>query len=149
MASHWLVLPALWLVDLNIDWNKPWFHWILGNYGLTWLVGITTVFHMPLTIPLHSPNGRPAIRVVQGDCERVWPPPINTWRIGQNDYNFVDDIFRWIFLNEYLCILMEFAMMKSVPIDNISAFVLLMAWCLPGVQPEPLMIMMSGAIWLH
>ena len=31
---------------------------------------------IPLTVPLHSPNGRqmPAVRVVQGDCERVYCP---------------------------------------------------------------------------
>ena len=31
-------------------------------------------FQMPLTVPLHSPNGRPlpAISAVQGDCERVY-----------------------------------------------------------------------------
>ena len=36
-------------------------------------MGITTFFLRPLTVPLNSPNGRqmPAIRAVQGDCERV------------------------------------------------------------------------------
>ena len=37
------------------------------------LVGISTIFQKPLTVPLHSPNGRHllAIRAVQGDCEIV------------------------------------------------------------------------------
>ena len=71
---HWLVLPALWLVDLNIDWETRRLHWILGNYGLTWPVGISPVFQTPLTVPLHSPNGRemPVVRSVQGDCETVY-----------------------------------------------------------------------------
>ena len=43
------------------------------HYGLTWPVGIPTVFHTPVTISLDSPNGiKPAIRVVQEDCERVY-----------------------------------------------------------------------------
>ena len=58
-----------------IGWPK----YRLGNslhvihYRLTWPVGISTVFEMPLTVPLHSPNGRhlPAIKAVQGDCETV------------------------------------------------------------------------------
>ena len=43
------------------------------HYGLMWPVGISTDFQTPLTVPLHSPNGRqmPAVRAVQGDCERV------------------------------------------------------------------------------
>ena len=71
---HWLVLPALWLADLNIDWETRRLHWILGNYGLTWPMGISPVFQTPLTVPLHSPNGRemPVVRSVQGDCETVY-----------------------------------------------------------------------------
>ena len=44
------------------------------HHMLTRPVGISTVFQRPLTVPLHSPNGRqmPAVRVVQGDCEGVY-----------------------------------------------------------------------------
>ena len=44
------------------------------HYGLTWPVGIPTVFHTSVTVPLHCPNGRqlPAARAVQRDCERVY-----------------------------------------------------------------------------
>ena len=44
------------------------------NCGLTWPVGISIIFQRPLTVSLHSPYGRqmPAIRAVQGDCERVY-----------------------------------------------------------------------------
>ena len=59
-----------------------WYKYILGlpnvplRYGLIrmWPVGIPTIFQTPVTVPLHSPNGRqmPAIRAVQGDCERVY-----------------------------------------------------------------------------
>ena len=51
------------------------------HYGLTWPVGILTVFQTPVTVPLHCPNDRqlPAVRTVQGDCERVyeWFPPLS------------------------------------------------------------------------
>ena len=42
--------------------------------GLMWPMGISSIFQRPLTVPLHSPNGRqmPAIRVVQEDCKIVY-----------------------------------------------------------------------------
>ena len=38
------------------------------------IVGISTIFQRPLTVPLHSPDGRhlPAVRAMQGDCETVY-----------------------------------------------------------------------------
>ena len=51
-----------------IGWHRPfvigWSKYRLGlpgallHYGLTWPVGIPTVFQTPVTVPLHSPNGR-------------------------------------------------------------------------------------------
>ena len=72
MASNWLASPSV------IDWFK----YRLGlpsaplHYGLTWPVGILTVFQTPVTVPLHSHNGRqmPAVSAVQGDCKRVYSP---------------------------------------------------------------------------
>ena len=41
--------------------------------GLTWPLGISTIFQSPLTVPLHSPNGRQfAVKAVQEDSERVY-----------------------------------------------------------------------------
>ena len=59
-----------------IAWSK----YRLGNpshamyYGIMWPMGISTVFQRALTVPFHSPNSRhmPAVRAVQGDCERVY-----------------------------------------------------------------------------
>ena len=74
--------PIGWHCPFGIGWTK----YILGSpsaplhYGLTWPVGIPTVFQTPVTVPLHSPNGRPAVRAVQGDCERVLS---NAWRARQ------------------------------------------------------------------
>ena len=41
--------------------------------GLTWSVGISTVLQRSLKVPLHDPNDRllPAVRAMQGDCQRV------------------------------------------------------------------------------
>ena len=41
---------------------------------------ISTVSQRPLTVPLYSPNGRqlPAVRTVQGDCERVYSDELNS-----------------------------------------------------------------------
>ena len=60
----------LWLVGLNIGCDCLMSHCILGSCNL---LGISTVFRMPLTVPMHSPNTRQmhGIRAVQGDCERV------------------------------------------------------------------------------
>ena len=67
-----------------IGWHHPfvivWSKYRLGlpsaslHYGLTWPVGIPTVFQTPVTVPLHCPNGRqlPTVRAVQWDGERVY-----------------------------------------------------------------------------
>ena len=65
-----------WLHPFVIDWSK----YRLGlpsallHHVLARPVGISTAFQTPVTVPLHSPNGRqmPAVRAVQGDCERVY-----------------------------------------------------------------------------
>ena len=71
--SHQILLAGftfLWLAGLNIGWITP----VVMDCGIMWQVGISTIFHRPLTVPLHSLNGRqmPAIRAVQGDCEWVY-----------------------------------------------------------------------------
>ena len=68
-------LPLAGISSFVIGWSRytHQLHWILGNYGLKQLVIISNIFQTPLTVPLHSPNGRqmPAISAVQGDCEIV------------------------------------------------------------------------------
>ena len=63
--------PAIgWHHTFVIGWSK----YRLGlpraplHFGLTWPVGIRTVSQTPVTVPLHSPNGRqmPAVRVCKG-----------------------------------------------------------------------------------
>ena len=78
-GEPWGTRHALWTACIHA-FVIGWFKYRLGllsvplYYGFTWPVGIPTIFHTPVTVPLHSPNGRqmPAIRVVQGDCEIVY-----------------------------------------------------------------------------
>ena len=74
----------------------------------------------------------------------LFPPTINTLRRRQNGRRFPDDIFKCIFLNENVWILIKVSL-KFVPkgsIDNISALVKIMAWRRPGDKPlfEPIMV---------
>ena len=65
--------PCGWHHPLVIGWSK----YRLGlpsaplHYGLTWPVGILTVFSDLSDSPFHSLN-LPAVRAVQEDCERVY-----------------------------------------------------------------------------
>ena len=67
--------PIGWNLPFVIGWSKERFGLPSAplHYGLTWPVGIPTVFQTPVTVPLHCLNGRqlPAVRAVQRDCERV------------------------------------------------------------------------------
>ena len=62
---------------------------------------------------------------------------INTLRPRQNGRHFADDIFKGIFFNENVWILIKISL-KFVPkgsINNIPAMVQIMAWCRPGDKP--------------
>ena len=74
MASNWLASAFCdWLFNYRLGLPSATLH-----FGFTWPMGIPTIFQTPMTVlgtvPLHSPNGRqvPAVRAVQGDCERVY-----------------------------------------------------------------------------
>ena len=65
-------------------------------------------------------------------------------RSRQNGHHFPDDIFKCIFWNGYVWILIKISL-KFVPMDpvnNIPALVQIMAWCLPGDKPlsEPMVV---------
>ena len=69
---------------------------------------------------------------------------VNTLRQRQNGRHFADNIFKCIFLNEKIRILMKISL-KFVPevrINNIPALVLIMDRGRPGDKPlsEPMMI---------
>ena len=68
---------------------------------------------------------------------------INTLRPRQNGRHFPDDIFKCIFLNENVWILLQISLkfVPKGPINNIPALVQIMAWRRPGDKPlsEPRM----------
>ena len=69
---------------------------------------------------------------------------VKTLRPRQNGRHFADDIFKCIFLNENVWILLKISL-KFVPkfkINNIPALVKIMAWRRPGDKPlsEPMMV---------
>ena len=69
---------------------------------------------------------------------------INTLRLRQNGRHFADYMFKWIFLNENIWILLKISL-KFVPkvwINNIPALVQIMAWRWPGnkLLSEPMVV---------
>ena len=67
-----------------------------------------------------------------------------TLRPRQNGRHLPDDIFKCIFLNENVWISLKISLkfVSKVPINNIPALVLIMAWGRPGDKPlsEPMMV---------
>ena len=138
-------INLLWLVGLNIGWDY------LNCYAsLTCSVGIHTVFHRPLTVLLHSHNGKQmlAVGAAQGDHERVMADVeklvINTLRPRQNGRHVPDDICKCIFSNEnvWISIKISLKFVPNGPVNNIPALVQIMAWRRPGDKPlsEPMMV---------
>ena len=78
---------------------------------------------------------------------------VNTLRPRQNGRHFPDDIFKWIFLNENVWILIKIALkfVPKVPINNIPALVQIMAWRQTGDKPlsEPMMAQFNDAYVRH
>ena len=69
---------------------------------------------------------------------------LNTLRPRQNGRHFADDVFKCIFLNEYVCILLKISLkfVAKGPINNIPSLVQVMAWRRSGDKPlsEPMMV---------
>ena len=93
-----------------------------GNYGMNWIL----LFHQACLCHV-------------GNVSFVNIIIIDSSLPGQNGRHFADDIFRCIFVNEKLCILIKISL-KFVPkdlIDNYSTLVQVMAWCRRGNKPLP------------
>ena len=78
---------------------------------------------------------------------------INLSHPGKNGRHFADDIFKYISMNEKLCISIQFSL-KSIPegvIDNKSALVHVMAWRRAGdkLLPEPRLTWFTDAYMRH
>ena len=69
---------------------------------------------------------------------------VNTLRPRQNGRHSTDDIFKCIFLNENVWILLKISLkfVLKGPINNIPSLVQIMAWRRPGDKPlsEPMMV---------
>ena len=85
--------PIGWHHPFGIGWSK----YRLGlpsaplHYGLTWPVGIPTVFQTPVTVSLHR-QAMPALRAVQGDCARLWACPVRV-HVSENMHTVCDLLF--------------------------------------------------------
>ena len=68
----------------------------------------------------------------------------NTLRPRQDGRHFLDDIFKYIFLNENVRITIKISLKFAPkgPINNIPALVQIMAWRRPGDKPvfEPMVV---------
>ena len=66
----------------------------------------------------------------------VLHPVLNTLRPKQNGRHFPDNILRWIFLHEYVWILIKISskVVPRCPIYNIPALVQIMTWCRSGTS---------------
>ena len=73
----------------------------------------------------------------------------NTLRQRRNGLHFPDDIFKYIFLNENMYILIKIPLkfVLKGPINNIPALVQIMAWHRPGDKPlsESMMVQFTDA----
>ena len=79
--------------------------------------------------------------------EEKW---FNTSRRRQNDRHFLDDIFKRIFFNENVCILLKISLkfVPKGPVNNIPALVQKMVWRRPGywcLDPFPFVARSSAA----
>ena len=73
----------------------------------------------------------------------IWSPHVNTLRQRRNEQHFADDIFKRIFFNENIRILIKISLkiVAKGPINNIPALLQIMAWRQPGDKPlsDPMM----------
>ena len=76
-------------------------------------------------------------------CLHLPFPRFNTLRPRQDGRHFPDDVFKWIFLNEEVCISVKISLkfVHRGPLNNIWALVQIMAWRRSGDKPlsEPMM----------
>ena len=71
----------------------------------------------------------------------------------QNGHYFLDDIFKCIFLNENVSILLKISLkfVSKGSVNNIPALVQIMAWHQPGDKPlsEPMLVCCTDAYMCH
>ena len=81
-----------------------------------------------------------------------WVIKFNTLRTRQNGHHFAEDLFKCIFLNENVWILIKisFNLVPEGQINNIPALVQIMAWRWPGDKPlsEKIMVKIPTHIYI-
>ena len=86
----------------------------------------------------------PYINTPDGPHTDVLSHIVNTSRRMQNGSHFTDGLFKSIFMNKniWISIKMSLKFVRKGPINNIPAFVQIMAWHRPGDNPlsEPVMV---------
>ena len=123
--------------------------WTVRN-KLHWNLNLNSIIFIQVSLHLKMLSSRMASILSRGrwvdKCQPSTshiPGTFNTLRLRQNGCHFTDVIFKFIFLNEYCCILIELSI-KSVPeglVNKTSALVQIMAWRQTGNKPlsEPMM----------
>ena len=90
-------------------------------------------------------------RIREG-CVKLPELCLNTLRPRQNGRHFPDNIFKCIFLNDNVCILIKISLnfVPKGPINNISALVQIIALRWPGDKPwsEPIMVSLLTHIYI-
>ena len=118
-------------------------HFLLWNYPWNFFPGVHIWVTWPnVPYPIAQPQwaktcSDTCINYISSSSE------VNTLRPRQNGRHFPDDIFKWIFLNENVWILIKISLkfVPRGPINNIPTLVQVMAWRRPGDKPlsEPMM----------
>ena len=108
------------------------------HYG--WKPAINCQFYKGLPVWL-------CLSVINSKCSKksaIVHVSLNTFRPRQDGQHCPDDIFKCIFLNENVSILIKISLkfVRKGPINNIPALVQIMAWHRPGDKPlsEPMMV---------
>ena len=119
----------------------------ISNYKIIFLVKWRNISMSTLTIMYHNFVLLNIWEYRQVICHPYFPLSlkcINTLRLRQNGRHFADDVFKCIFLNENVIILLKISLqfVPKGPINNIPSLVQVMAWHRPGGKPlpEPMMV---------
>ena len=99
--------------------------------GVSWISKEERLFRIPW---LHK-----AKRNWTEDHGMLFKVSLNTLRRRQNGRHFTDNIYKCIFLNETLWILIKISLkfLPYGPVDKKSTLVQVMAWCWTGNKPLP------------
>ena len=125
-----------------------WVHWKKVIYVITRLEWISKKYNHVTCLPWGSVSCNfhefQHMFITKPVMELPGQLQFNTLRQRQNGCHFTDDIFKPIFLNENIRILIEISLkfVSKVPVNNIPALVQIMAWHRPGNKPlsEPTMV---------